>query len=221
MHESSHPLLSLVTLYKIESAKVCGDINNNSIVQFADLIIGAYVNQNQVFACGNGGNAALVANLITDLVLHPFVSEDKSKPLDVPRLRAFNLCESVSTITAIMNDVGPDHIFSEQLIRRGNTDDLLIGISGSGTSSNIVKAMEVANHIGMKSIALTKASGSPVTRLAACSVVIPGTSEFPGQTGKNNNNFHFEDCVVKLSHIATGLLKRQVLLDLPQNAASS
>ncbi len=202
----------LVKLYKREANKVFSEIDDHAITKFVHMIIDAYEAGAKVYACGNGGNAAFVGNLITDLNMHPFVSEDKSTPMVVPkRLHAINLCESGSSITAIMNDIGPEHIFSEQLRFGGGSGDLLIGITGSGTSKNIVQAIKTAKEIGMKTIAIAKFSDTPAIELADHGIVIAGNSNFPGQTGGNNNNFHFEDCVGKLSHIATGLLKRRVV----------
>lgn len=200
----------LITLYKEESTRVFQDLSNGEIATFVQFVLQAYKNGCKIFACGNGGNAAIVGNLITDLCLHPFVSEDKSTSKPGLRLHAINLCESVSTITAIANDIGPDFIFSEQLKYSGGEDDLLIGISGSGGSRNIVEAINMAKRLEMKTIAVTKRGNTAVTKLADFSVIIEGTSQFPGQTGANDNHFHFEDTISKLSHIATGLLKREV-----------
>jgi len=202
--------VDLIRLYKQEANMVFSGIDNDAIRQFVQMILDAYDANARIYACGNGGNAAFVGNLITDLNMHPFVSEDKSTPIDAPRLHAINLCESSSSITAIMNDIGPDHIFAEQLRFGGKSGDLLIGITGSGTSKNIVQAIETAKEIGMSTIAIAKFDGTPAIELADHGVVISGDSQFPGQTGKNNNHFHFEDCVGKLSHIATGLLKQRV-----------
>ena len=74
-------------------------------------------------------------------------------------------------------------------------------------SKNIINAILAAQNKNMISYLFTK-NKDVVSKIHKC--VITGTSEFPGQTGGNNNNFHFEDCVMKISHIATGLLKELV-----------
>lgn len=203
-------MYDLIDLYKQESAAVFKAIDNASIEKFVQMILDAYNNGGKIYACGNGGNAAIVGNLVTDLNMHPFVSEDKSTPINTPRLHAINLCESGGTLTAIMNDIGPINIFSEQLKFGGKPGDLLIGITGSGTSVNIIQAITEADSMGMNTIVLTKCGLAPVAAWATHAVVIPGTSQFPGQTGKNDNTFHFEDCINKLAHIATGILKQKV-----------
>lgn len=202
--------VDLVRLYKKESNTVFTSIDDLTICKFVQMILDAYDQHARIYACGNGGNAAFVGNLITDLNMHPFVSEDKSTPIDAPRLHAINLCESPTSITAIMNDIGPDHIFAEQLRFGGRKGDLLIGITGSGTSKNIVQAIKTAKAMEMQTIAIAKFDNTPAIELADLGIVISGNSEFPGQTGGNNNHFHFEDCVGKLSHVATGFLKQKV-----------
>ena len=69
----------LIDLYKLESDIAFKSISSASIVDFVNLIIKAYKNENKVFACGNGGNVASVQNLVLDLNMHPFVSEDKEQ----------------------------------------------------------------------------------------------------------------------------------------------
>ena len=71
-------MIELVKLYKHESTAALTSISDSSIVDFVNLILKAYKNEQKVFACGNGGNVASVQNLVLDLNMHPFVSEDKS-----------------------------------------------------------------------------------------------------------------------------------------------
>ena len=68
----------LIELYKKESSDVINNLSSDNILKFANLVIDAFANEKKIFACGNGGNAAYVSNLVVDLNMHPFVSEDKS-----------------------------------------------------------------------------------------------------------------------------------------------
>lgn len=201
-------LRQAVEVYIGESLRVTANLSREQIYSFVNEIIEAYKNKSKIFACGNGGNAAVVANLITDLNIHPFVSKDKSK-LAITRnhgFSCFDLCSHPATITGVLNDFGSDFIFLEQLRHYASAGDLLIAFSGSGNSKNIIKALEFANEIGMRSIVVTKNNNANSVNLADISVIIPGDSQFPGQTDSNNNNFHFEDMLSKLSHIAVGML---------------
>ena len=73
--------------------------------------------------------------------------------------------------------------------------------------------MKYAKDIGMKSVIITRNSPCKAEELADVLIEIKGISEFPGQTGNNNNNFHFEDCISKITHITTGILKLKVTKD--------
>ena len=206
--------LDLIKLYKKESSVVILNIDSNGILKFVDLVIEAYISEKKIFACGNGGNAAYVANFVVDINMHPFVSEDKSSHGGKRNLfHAINLCEASATITGITNDLGFDSVFKEQLKYQADKDDILFCISGSGNSSNIIEAMEYAKSIGMKCVIITRNIPCKAEKFADVLIEVKGISEFPGQTGNNNNNFHFEDCISKITHIVTGILKHKVSED--------
>ena len=201
----------LIQRYKVESHYAFNLIPNKDIIKFVDMVFEAYDNEKTIFACGNGGNVASVQNLVVDLNMHPFVSEDKGKQ-DIPRnkFKCVSLCSDQATITGVSNDLGYEHIFSEQLKYQGIEGDIFFGMSGSGNSGNVLKAMKVAKEKGMKTILVTRNKENKCNQYADLTISLTGTSEFPGQTGGNNNNFHFEDILSKLTHIAVGLLKEKV-----------
>jgi len=201
----------LIEVYKKESSRVIQTISSTEIESFVKIIFEAYEKEKKVFACGNGGNVAYVGNLVVDLNMHPFVSEDKGNR-SAPRnkFHCVNLCDCVATITGISNDLGYENIFVEQLRYQGSSGDVFFGISGSGNSKNVIKAAEYAKEIGMKVVVITRNESCKARDLADLLIIVRGDSIFPGQTGKNNNNFHFEDSISKITHIAVGLLKRKV-----------
>ena len=184
----------LVELYKEESANVFDNIPTEKIVKFVDMMFEAYENEQTVFACGNGGNVASVQNLVVDMNMHPFVSEDKGVQT-IPRnnFKCVSLCSDQATITGVSNDLGFRFIFSEQLKYQGNKNDIVFGMSGSGNSKNVLEAFRVAKERGMKTILVTRNLVNNCNEFADLTISLEGTSEFPGQTGGNNNNFHFED----------------------------
>jgi len=206
--------VELINLYKNESSDVVLSISTQKITEFVKLVVEAYHSEKKIFACGNGGNAAFVSNLVVDLNMHPFVSEDKSSHGGNRNLfHAINLFEGPATITGITNDLGFNSIFKEQLKYQAEKDDILYCISGSGNSGNIIEAMKYAKNIGMKCVAITRNSPCKAEEFADILIEIKGNSEFPGQTGNNNNNFHFEDCISIITHITTGILKLEVTED--------
>ena len=202
----------LINLYKLESDMAFRSISNTSIVDFVNLIINAYKNENKVFACGNGGNVASVQNLVLDLNMHPFVSEDKSsRKGERNKFQAISLCDSAAAITGMTNDIGFENIFAEQLKYQANKGDILFAMSGSGNSGNVIEALKLAKEKGMICVVMTRNSNTKSDEYADLVLrIVSALSNFPGQTGGNNNNFHYEDCISKISHIAVGILKQYV-----------
>ena len=203
--------VNLIDLYKKESTDVFSSISSTEIAKFVDMVFDVYENEGTIFAAGNGGNVASVQNLVVDLNMHPFVSEDKGKQI-IPRnkFKCVSLCSDQATITGVSNDLGYEHIFSEQLKYQGGVGDVFFGMSGSGNSGNVLKAMKVAKEKGMKTILVTRNKENKCNEYSDLTISLEGTSEFPGQTGGNNNNFHFEDILSKITHISVGLLKEKV-----------
>ena len=201
----------LIDLYKVESSNIFHNISTSKIVEFVDMMFEAYENEQTVFACGNGGNVASVQNLVVDMNMHPFVSEDKGVQT-IPRnnFKCVSLCSDQATITGVSNDLGFRFIFSEQLKYQGVKGDIVFGMSGSGNSKNVLEAFRVARKKGMKTILVTRNPVNTCRDFSDLIISLRGESEFPGQTGGNNNNFHFEDILSKLTHIAVGLLKEKV-----------
>jgi len=202
----------LVRLYIDEQAAITKNFPIDEAAKLCDLVLKAYEHGTAIYICGNGGNAAFVDNFVTDLYFHPFVSDDKSKPLpdDIKRINVVNLAVSPAVITGVMNDFGPDYIFSQQLEGHIKPGDILIGFSGSGNSSNVIKAFEVAKKYKASTVAITRGTGGKSKEVADICIIIPGTSQFPGQIGKNDNNFHFEDYLSSISHMVTGILQKYV-----------
>ena len=203
--------VNLIDLYKKESADVFSSIPSTEIAKFVDMVFDVYENEGTIFAAGNGGNVASVQNLVVDLNMHPFVSEDKgSQTIARNNFKCVSLCSDQATITGVSNDLGYEHIFSEQLKYQGDENDMFFGMSGSGNSGNVLEAMKVAKAKGMKTILVTRNKENKCNQYADLTISLEGTSEFPGQTGGNNNNFHFEDILSKITHISVGLLKEKV-----------
>jgi D-sedoheptulose 7-phosphate isomerase len=119
-----------------------------------------------IFVCGNGGSAATASHFVCDMVKGASYGRDK-------RFRIQALCDALPTITAYSNDVGYDHVFVEQLKNFARPADLLIAISGSGNSPNVLRAVEYANSIGCYTIALSGRDGGQLAPLAGLSIRVP------------------------------------------------
>ncbi len=202
----------LVGLYIDEQLSILRSFPDETVAQFCDLIIKTYEAGGTVYVAANGGPAGFCDNFACDLLFHPFVSDDKTKPLpdEVKRMSVVNLASSTAVLTGAMNDLGPSFIFSSQLEGHIKENDLFVGFSGSGNSGNILEAIAVAKKHGAQTAVISRGTGGKCKEVADLSIIIPGTSTFPGQVGKNDNNFHFEDACVSITHMAVGILQKHV-----------
>jgi D-sedoheptulose 7-phosphate isomerase len=121
-----------------------------------------------VFFCGNGGSAADAQHLAAELAGRYFT--------DRPALAAVALTTNVSSLTAIGNDFGFERVFSRQLEGLGTPGDVLVAISTSGNSPNVLRAIEVAHGLGMTVIGMTGAKGQRFARLCDHALVTPDAS---------------------------------------------
>jgi D-sedoheptulose 7-phosphate isomerase len=120
----------------------------------------------KLFFCGNGGSACDAAHAVGELVGW-FERKDR------PGYPAIALGHEVPTLTAVGNDVGFTEVFARQLSALGGPGDMLIGISTSGSSRNVVRAMETAKAIGMKTGALVSTRPGQMADLADAAVRVP------------------------------------------------
>lgn len=119
----------------------------SKIKEAADSIIDSFKSDNKLLICGNGGSAADSQHVATEFVSRFY--------LERRGLYAEALTVDTSCLTAVGNDYDFERVFSRQIEAKGRRGDVLIGITTSGTSKNVIKAMETAGKIGMKTIALT------------------------------------------------------------------
>jgi D-sedoheptulose 7-phosphate isomerase len=113
----------------------------------------------QVFVCGNGGSASTASHFATDMVKGASYLRDR-------RFRIHALTDSLSTVTAYANDVSYDCVFAEQLKNHAFPGDVVLLISGSGNSPNVVEAARYAREAGCRSIALTGGDGGKLAAVA-------------------------------------------------------
>ncbi|MBI2827966.1 MAG: SIS domain-containing protein [Acidobacteria bacterium] len=131
-----------------------------------ELIKAAFDAGKQIVTCGNGGSAHAASHYITDW--NKMVSLATGR-----KFRGISLCDNIGMITAFANDVGYDEIFAGQLRAILDKDDLLIAISGSGNSPNVVKAVEYANQAGADTLAVVGYDGGALKRIAKQCVWVP------------------------------------------------
>jgi D-sedoheptulose 7-phosphate isomerase len=216
--DSEHAARSLaphaeeIALYLAERRAISESFPVADVVATARAVFETYERGGTIYAMGNGGNAGTLDHVYCDFKHHPFVTEDKhaALPADVARLNFVNITGSPAELTGLVNDLGSDNMFADSLEPFLTDRDLVMAYSGSGNSPNVVRALEIARKRGARTFAMTKGSGGRCRELADICLIVPGTSRFPGQTGKNDNNFHFEDAMLSVNHILVGLLKARI-----------
>ena len=207
--------ISKINLCFSEKAKIYKKLNFKIIEKVFKALKNTYENDGQVFLMANGGSSSIAEGFAVDLRTHPFVNDDKSLTTSKRRIKVECLTESSGCLTGISNDIGFEHVFEEQLknymrSKTKNKNDLLILFSGSGNSTNIINAINFCKKFGVQSFCVSGRGGGKASKIANYSLVVPGSSKFPGQIGKNDNNFHIEDIQNSISHILVGLLKEHV-----------
>jgi Phosphoheptose isomerase len=138
-------------------------------VSAATRLVTSLASGGKLLICGNGGSAADAAVLATEFVSTLTVDNPR------PSIPAIALTTDTSLLTAIANDFGIEGVFSRQVESLGRNGDVLIGISTSGNSANVVRAAEVARSQGLAVVALTGASGGVLASVADVAIRVPST----------------------------------------------
>ena len=151
--------------------KAMAGIDPAKFGKIIDILIDAYKNDRQVFITGNGGSAATANHFVCDFGKNavPFRGTGPGKR----RFRIISVCDNIEKITALGNDISFDEIFRQQLINLMREKDVLIVISASGNSPDIVRACEYAKEMNSRIIALAGFSGGKIKDYAEESIVVP------------------------------------------------
>lgn len=146
----------------------------------------------KVIFCGNGGSAADSQHLAAEFTGR-YLKERNALP-------ALALTANTSSVTAIGNDYGFDVVFARQLEALGNKGDVFVGISTSGNSRNVIRAMEAAKLRSIYTVALTGASGGAMKQIADCAISVP-SDETP----------RIQECHILLGHIICEIAEENLL----------
>lgn len=149
-----------IELHKIAKDRLFADIH-----KAAQIIIEAYQNGNKLLLCGNGGSAADSQHIAAELVGR-FKKERRGLP-------AVALTTDTSIMTSVANDYWYDLLFARQVEALGDKDDILIAISTSGNSQNIIRAVEAAKFKGLKTIGFLGDDGGQLKDLVDISLIVP------------------------------------------------
>jgi D-sedoheptulose 7-phosphate isomerase len=151
----------LAAIQKLLDSKI------SDIEQSGKLICEALTSGRKVLLCGNGGSAADAQHIAAELV-GCYERQRRSWP-------AIALTTDTSALTAVSNDLGYEQVFARQVLGLAQPDDVLVAISTSGKSKNVLRAAEQAREVGCKTIALTGANAEPLASLCDVVVAVPSS----------------------------------------------
>jgi len=172
-----------VDSYLSEMARVMDRMPRDSIRNVVNVLVGAWERGSRVFILGNGGSAATASHMSSDLNKMTIVTGQ-------PRFKAVALTDNVPLMTAWGNDTAFENIFSEQLLNLVSPEDVVLGISTSGNSPNILKALQAGHEHGAITVGFTGRDGGRLKDLVDHCIFIP--SDNIGQQ---------EDAHVILNHV--------------------
>ncbi|MBU2430162.1 MAG: SIS domain-containing protein, partial [Proteobacteria bacterium] len=142
------------------------NISQKKIREFFNILLDAYQKERQVFVMGNGGSASTASHFACDI--NKGVSQNFKK-----KFKVICLNDNIPTMMAYANDVGYDVIFKESLSNFLKTDDIVIGISGSGNSTNVLNAIAYANEKSAVTVGISGFGGGKLLDIAQKHILIP------------------------------------------------
>ncbi|MHB1686474.1 MAG: D-sedoheptulose-7-phosphate isomerase [Ignavibacteriaceae bacterium] len=180
----------------IESSETKIKIQNEcltDILDAVDLLVDAYKNGKKLLLCGNGGSAADCQHIATELMIR------LNHKINRPALAAIALTTDTSNLTAGGNDIGYENVFARNVEGLGNFGDVLLAISTSGNSPNIVKAVEMAHSKKMKVIGFLGGAGGKLKSLVDLPIVVP-----------SNNTQRIQEGHITIAHIICELTEDEL-----------
>jgi len=181
-----------INSYFTELEQMLRDISQAHLQDILSLLEETYRNGHRIFIMGNGGSAATASHFALDLAKNTIMP-------GAPRLKAISLTDHVPLITAWSNDTAYEHIFEEQLANMIEPGDLVIGISTSGNSPNVINALKLAKKSRAATVGLLGAEGGRIKNIVDSYVLAPG-----------QNIEQEEDAHMILTHIITRHMREVV-----------
>jgi D-sedoheptulose 7-phosphate isomerase len=188
--------MSLFESYVAEMQETLGALPLAALEACVDALHRARVEDRQVFVVGNGGSASTASHMACDL------GKNTVMP-GLPRFRVMALTDNMATFSALANDVGYDNVFAEQLANFVRREDILVAISTSGNSANVIRAVELANRVGATTIGFSGYDGGKLAAMADIPIVVP-----------NHCVEQIEDIHLILEHMLTVALRKAIEADV-------
>lgn len=167
-------------------------LDRSAIDQTISLLHDARLNGRQVFIMGNGGSASTASHFVCDLAKN-------TRKAGVPHFRAIGLSDNIALLSAYANDEGYENVFSQQLDNLVRREDVVIGISTSGRSPNVLKAIELAGRKGAVTVGFTGFDAGELGSMVDIHVHVP-----------SDCIEHVEDIHLMLEHLIVKALREMV-----------
>ncbi len=155
--------------YAEETARAASSVEAATFARAAEMLLEAYTGETVVFSCGNGGSASIANHLQCDHTKNVRKSTDLAP-------RVMSLTGNVELLTAIANDLAYEDVFLHQLQSQSRPGDVLVAVSSSGRSANIVRALVWAREHGLRTIALTGFDGGDARNVAEVALHVNSTN---------------------------------------------
>lgn len=192
------PKLNGYTHYLTDLKVILDSLPLEQAKRAADILYKAYRTDHTVFTFGNGGSAALASHLVADLAKATHIPGPASLQ-GVKRLRAFSVTDNVPLMTAWANDSNYENVFAGQMENFIQPSDVAFGISGSGNSPNVLRALELARRKSATTVGLVGFGGGKMKDLLDCPIIVP-----------SNNMQQVEDVHLILAHLIFLDLKARI-----------
>jgi D-sedoheptulose 7-phosphate isomerase len=183
--------------YKNGIKSALSSLNEDSIVKVSEILLLTREKKSRIFLAGNGGSASTASHLATDLMF--------SSKLVNPGLKVMNLTDNSAMLTATGNDLGYENTFSRQLTNLGDSGDVMILISASGNSPNLLQCVDFCKAKGIHIIGFTGFDGGALLKLVDTAIHIPTPIGSYGIV---------EDMHMMVGHIITEKLKLKAELEI-------
>jgi len=178
--------------YAIELQETLGALPLSAVDRAVTRLFTAWCERNQVFIMGNGGSAATALHMAADL------SKNTAVP-GFPRLRAVSFNDNMALFSALGNDTAYDQVFREQVLTYVDANDVVVAISASGNSPNVLRAAATARELGATTIGMSGYYGGKLAEMVDIPIVVP-----------NHSIEQIEDLHMMLEHMITASVRASI-----------
>ena len=188
--------LEHVNNYLSDIRNILNLIDSDALYKFCNLLMEARIKEKNVYIMGNGGSASTSSHMATDLM--------NGSNLKTPALRSISLSDNNALLTATGNDLDFDQIFARQILCLGNADDIVIAISATGNSPNLIEATKIANNRGMHTVGIIGMDGGALASMVNLLIHVPTKKGSYGPA---------EDVHLIINHIIASYFKKESILE--------